>query len=173
MKFDRPLILFIAAGLAAGFGISSSSGMTGLTMSWEVLEGGFLGLIIGFARSTRQYGILAGVGIGFLIALLQDWLNDGSLVPWGKSSVMFTCGFIGWGFRPFLRQVLAGGLLGGVSGFILGLVRSQGPDGWVLTPGVLSEAAWSYVDLCLVGMALGSLYMKAFGWKRMEREPDL
>lgn len=164
LKSNAVFIVPVIVGSVIGYYIGVKWNAIGWELIYEVLNGAILGFTLGFGLSERDKDIFIGCFAGLSVCLLIDWLAGSPIDLRNKSSYMFATSFVGWGFWVYRKQVLLGGVLGAVIGFLLGLQRSHFFGIICLPPGLLNAILFS-VQTFIIGMLFGSLYMKYYGWK--------
>lgn len=157
----------VLAGSAIGYYFGSISGSSGWDLLYEIFNGVALGYFVIFAFEKKEYGSLLGAILGLMVALSLDWVAGSPVDMRNKLSFAAACAFVGWLFWPFWKQVLVGGFIGGVIGFVWGLTDSHWFGKVCLAPGVLNASLLA-VQIFMLGMCFGSLYMKFFGWQFMK-----
>jgi len=163
MKKDYLYIPFIITGVAIGYFVAFVGGLKGWNLFWEMWFGGLLGLMIGTAFLEKQYGILAGAAIGLIISSSLDILAGSPITIRDKLGDMFFGSFIGWYFPIYLRQMLIGGIIGGILGFGWGMIHSHRVGNMGFLPG---EGAMLLAILWFIlGMGAVKFYMMAFGYR--------
>jgi len=106
---------------------------------------------------------LVGAVIGLAISVSLDVLAGSEVTIKDKLGDMFLVAFIGWRFPIYLRQMIIGGIVGGVVGFGWGMIHSHrvGNMGFVPGDGAILLAILWFV----LGMGVGKLYMVVFGYR--------
>ena len=164
MKKDFLYIPFIVTGLAVGYFNAFMGSLHGWNLFWEMLFGGLLGLIIGMAFLEKQYGVLVGAVIGLAISASLDILAGSPITIKDKLGDMFFGSFIGWYFPIFLKQMLIGGIVGGILGFGWGMIHSSRIGQVGLAPGVYGAILLAILWFIL-GTGVGKLFMMIFGYR--------
>ena len=161
MKKDFLYIPFIIVGVVIGYFNASTDDLQGWNLFWEMWFGGLLGFVTGIGFLEKQYGVLVGAVIGLAISAFLDVLAGSEVTIKDKLGDMFFVAFIGWHFPIYLRQMIIGGIIGGVVGFGWGMIHSHrvGNMGFASGEGAILLAILWFV----LGMGMGKLYMMAFG----------
>ncbi len=165
MKKDFLYIPFVIVGIAIGY-LTTFSGAKVWNLFWEMFYGGFLGLIVGTAFLEKQYGILVGMVGGLIVSGSLNVLVGSPITPVDKLGDMFIGSLIGWYFPVYLRQMLIGGIVGGILGFGWGMIHSHRVGNMGFAPGdgaILLAILWFFL-----GMVVGKLYMMIFGYRFLE-----
>jgi len=166
MKKEYLYIPFIATGVAIGCFVAFVGGLKGWNLFWDIFFGGLLGLIIGTAFLEKQYKILAGAVIGLIVSATLDILAGSPITIRDKLGDMFFGSFIGWYFPIYLRQMLIGGIIGGILGFGWGMIHSHRVGNMGFPPGegaILLAILWF-----ILGTGVGKLFMMVFGYRFLE-----
>ena len=172
MKTKFANILSILLGLVIGYFVGVKGGLSRWEFFLEIIYGIVVIYSIGdaFLKNEDKYGILTGALIGLLIAVSLDLIAGSPVVMTDKLVYVMLCSFVGWGYGwewAYWKPVLLGSLIGGVVGVILGFNRGCN-FGLVYVPTGFLNAGLTFLQLCIVGMAVTSLYLKSFGWRYLE-----
>ena len=168
MKRNYIGISLVLTGSAIGYLIGTKSGLSGWGLFREMFFGMLVGLFLGIAFIDKQYGILIGAIVGLVVEGSLDFLAGSPIVAKGKLASIYICSFIGWGFPVYLKQMIIGGLIGGIIGFGWGLSESHWFGEVCLTPGVFT-ASLMFVVMSIAGMSAGKLFMMFFGYRFSDR----
>jgi hypothetical protein len=95
-----------------------------------------------------------------------DILAGSTITIRDKLGDMFIGSLVGWYFPIFLRQMLIGGVIGGILGFGWGMIHSHrvGHVGFQPGDGVILLAIVWFV----LGMIVGKWYMVVFGYRFLD-----
>lgn len=160
MKKEFLYIPFIVAGLAVGYFNASVLHFRGWYLFWEMIFGAPLGLMIGMAFLEKRYEILIGAILGLIVSASLDIFAGSPITIRDKLGDMLWGSFIGWYFPIYLRQMLIGGIIGGILGFGWGMIHSHrvGHVGFSPGDGVILLA----IDWFILGIGAGKLFMMIF-----------
>ena len=167
MKENLVHTSLMLVGAAIGYLIVTQSGLSGWDWFSEILFGALLGLIFGIAFVEKQYKILIGAVVGLVIEVSLDFLAGSPIVANGKLLSAYIVSFIGWGFPVYSKQMIIGGLLGGIIGFGWGLTDSHWFGQVCLAPGLFT-ALLMFVVMSIVGISAGKLFMMLYGYRFLE-----
>lgn len=158
MRMIPTLALFVLFGAIFGYSIGVNKSLAAIILS--ILMGAFYGSFLGAVLLLKRYSALVWSVATSLIALIVDWLAGSSSVSMMIILIFATLGiYIGIDFRPYWRQILAAGCIGGILGFIWGMNGSTWFGNVHLEPG-LFNASLLFVEIFVFGMFFGSSYMK-------------
>ena len=165
--------IMYAISTLLGILIGCFVGIKGNLSAWDFIKETVYALVVvyslvdAYLKNEDKYGVFAGTVLGLLIAVSLDLFSGSVVLVTNKLVYLILCSFIGWGSSwgwAYWKPVLFVGVLGGVTGIILGLSRGCNFGSVYLPTGPLN-AGLTFMQLSVVGMGLGSLYLKSFGWR--------